>query len=110
MNQTCPHSWSILCAGGELDSRILSRTYFSLLDPSMHFFSPRAVVNFISTVDDPADSVLLDLPSLQRKLHIHCMCNCILLELLILPCNIVYNSSDNTFPIAVWIVKHRLKP
>jgi hypothetical protein len=67
-------------------------------------------MNFISTVDDPADSVLLDLPSLQRKPHIHCMCNCILLELLILPCNIVYNSSDNTFPIAVWIVKHRLKP
>ena len=66
----------------------------------MHFFSPRTVVNFISTVGDPADSVLLDLPSLQRKLHIHCMCNCILLELLILPYNIIYTNSDNTFSIA----------
>ena len=67
----------------------------------MHFFSPRAVVNFILTVDDPADNALLDLPSLQRKPRIHCMCNCILLELLILPCSIVYKGSDNTFPIAV---------
>jgi hypothetical protein len=71
----------------------------------MHFFTIRAVVNFISTVGDPADSVLLDLPSLQRKLHIHCMCNCILLELLILPCNIIYKNSDNTFPIAARINK-----
>jgi hypothetical protein len=43
-------------------------------------------VNFIATVDDPAGSALLDLPSLQRKPRIHCMCSCILPELLILPC------------------------
>jgi hypothetical protein len=72
----------------------------------MHFFTLGAVVNFISTVGDPADSVLLDLPSLQRKLRIHCMCNCILLELLILSCNVIYKNSDNTFPFAVLINRY----
>ena len=60
-------------------------------------------MNFAAIVDDPAGSALLDLPSLQKKLHIHCMCNCILMELLILPCNnIVHKNSDNTFLDAVW--------
>jgi hypothetical protein len=68
----------------------------------MHLFSPRPVVNFIATVDDPVGSASLDLPLLQKKPHIHCMCSCILMELLILPCNIVHKSSDNTFPSAVW--------
>ena len=70
----------------ELDSRTLSHTYFSFVDPAIDFFTPRPVVNFIATVDDPAGSALLDLPSLQRKPRIHCMCSCILPELLILPC------------------------
>lgn len=59
-------------------------------------------MNFTATVDDPAGSALLDLPSLQKKPRIHCMCSCILMELLILPCNIVHKGSDITFPIAVW--------
>ena len=63
-------------------------------------------MNFISTGGDPAYSVLLDLPSLQRKLRIHCMCNCILLELLILSCNVIYKNSDNTFPFAVLINRY----
>lgn len=62
-------------------------------------------MNFIATLDDPVGSALLDLPSLQRKPRIHCMCSCILPELLILPCNIVHSSSDNTFPGAVWTNK-----
>ncbi len=40
---------------------------------------------------DPAYSALLNLPSLQTKLRIPCMCNCILLELKILPCNNVHS-------------------
>jgi hypothetical protein len=68
----------------------------------MHLFSPRPVVNFIATVDDPAGSALLDLPSLQKKPRIHCMYSCILMELLILPCNIVHKSIDNTFPNPAW--------
>lgn len=85
---------------------MLSSTHFSFAEsPNAYIFSPRPVVNFIATVDDPAGSALLDLPSLQRKPRIHCMCSCILPELLILPCNIVHKSSDNTFPNAVWFNK-----
>ena len=41
---------------------MLSSAHFSLYTPLMHLFSPRPVVNFVATVDDPAGSALLDLP------------------------------------------------
>ena len=86
----------------ELDSRILSSpSLFAFVGFLVHLFRSRAIMNFIATLGDPVGSALLGLPSIQRKRRIHCRYNCTLMELLILPCNIVHKSSDNTFSIAI---------
>jgi hypothetical protein len=57
-------------------------------------------MNLLETLGDSADGALLGLPLLQRKPRIHCRCNCILPELLILPCIIADKSSDITLFIS----------
>ena len=75
----------------------------------MHFFRPRTVMNIIATLRDPAGSALLGLPLLQRRRRIHCRCNCILLELLILTCINVDKSHDITLFILPFQTNKRLR-
>jgi hypothetical protein len=104
------HSWSLLQAGCSLIQEPYPAPRFLPLQHPLptqckFFLWSRAAMNFIETLGDHACGALLGLPSLQTKRRIHCRCNCILLDLLILPCNIVNISSDNTFLLLLDILE-----